>query len=191
MISPYLLSKESNMRYLLIAAMFAVFSIAAHSQPRPVDRSTTVPDNAPDAFPARYEGGLFGNGSKDKGTLKIDDANERLLFFRPGEQKEMFEIPYSALVVLYPDSKQSVPQSGKVIQALPIPGAGLGGLMSKNTVFANLSFDDPDIEAKGSASFRFDTKEQLIVFINKLGSKAKMVQRGDAYYRRKKPQDVF
>jgi hypothetical protein len=179
------------MRYLLLAALFAVLAVAAQAQPRPVDRSATVPDSAPDVFSARYEGGLFGNGSKEKGTLKIDDANERLLFFRPGQQKEMFEIPYAALVVIYPDSKESVPQSGKVIQALPIPGAGLGGLMSKSTVFANLSFDDPDIEAKGSASFRFDTKEQLIVFINKLGSKAKMVQRGDAYYRRKKPQDVF
>jgi hypothetical protein len=179
------------MRYLFLVAMFTVVAIAAQAQPRPVDRSATIPDNAPDVFSARYEGGLFGNGAKEKGTLKIDDANERLLFFRPGEQKEMFEIPYAALVVIYPDSKESVPQSGKVIQALPIPGAGLAGLMSKSVKYANLSFDDPDIEAKGSASFRFDTKEQLLLFISKLGTKAKMAQRGDAYYRRKKPQDVF
>jgi len=179
------------MRYLLLAGLFALFALAAQAQPRPVDRSATVPDSAPDSFPARYEGGLFGNGAKEKGTLKIDDANERVLFFRPGEQKEMFEIPYSALVVIYPDSKQDVPQSGKIIQALPIPGAGLAGLMSKSIKYANIQFDDPDIEAKGSASFRFDTKEQLLAFISKLGTKAKMIQRGDAYYRRKKPQDVF
>lgn len=179
------------MKYLIFAAMFAVFAVGAYAQPRPVDRSTTVPDNAPDTFEARYEGGLFGTSGKIKGTLKIDDTGERLLFFRPGETKEMFEIPYAALIVIYPDSKESVPQSGKVIGALPIPGAGLAGLMSKSTKFANLTFDDPDIEAKGTASFRFDSKEQLLVFINKLGSKAKMVQRGDAYYRRKKPQDVF
>ena len=179
------------MKQILLAVVFARMASVAYAQPRPVDRSTTIPDNAPDVFAARYEGGLFGNGAKEKGTLKIDDANRRLLFFRPGEQKEMFEISYDALVVIYPDSKESVPQSGKVIGALPIPGAGLAGLMSKSTKYANLSFDDPDIEAKGSASFRFDTKEELVTFINKLGSQAKMVQRGDAYYRRKKPVDVF
>jgi hypothetical protein len=179
------------MRYLLFAALVAVFTIATYAQPRPVDRSATVPDNAPDAFEARYEGGFFGMSGKQKGTVKIDDANQRLVFFRPGEQKEMFEIPYEALVVIYPDSKESIPQSGKVISALPIPGAGLANLMSKSTKFANLTFDDPDVEAKGTASFRFDNKEQLLVFINKLGTRARMVQRGDAYYRRKKAVDVF
>ena len=171
--------------------MLAFSALATYAQPRPVDRSSTVPDNAPDVFTARYEGGLFGNGAKEKGTLKIDDVNQRLLFFRPGEQKEMFEIAYGSLVVIYPDSKESVPQSGKVIGALPIPGAGLAGLMSKSTKYANLTFDDPDIEAKGSASFRFDNKEDLVTFINKLGTRAKMIQRGDAYYRRKKAPDVF
>lgn len=179
------------MKYVFMTLMLAVCAVAAYGQPRPVDRSTTVPDNAPDVFTARYEGGLFGNGAKEKGTLKIDEANQRLLFFRPGEQKQMFEIPYDALVVIYPDSKESVPQSGKVIGALPIPGAGLAGLMSKSTKYANITFDDPDIEAKGSASFRFDNKEDLLTFINKLGSRAKMVQRGDAYYRRKRSADVF
>jgi hypothetical protein len=171
--------------------LFAVFAITAQAQPRPVDKSTTLPDNAPDVFEARYEGGLFGTSAKEKGTLKFDDANQRVLFFRPGEQKQMFEIPYDALVVIYPDSKESTPQSGKVISALPIPGAGLAGLMSKSTKYANLTFDDPDIEAKGSASFRFDDKQQLLMFITKLGNKANMVQRGDAYYRRKKSTNVF
>ena len=179
------------MKYVLIASIVAMSALAAYAQPRPVDRSTTIPDNAPDAFAARYEGGLFGNGAKEKGTLKIDEANQRVLFFRPGEQRPMFEISYESLVVIYPDSKESVPQSGKVIGALPLPGAGLAGLMSKSTKYANLTFDDPEIEAKGTASFRFDSKEDLLTFINKLGSRAKMVQRGDAYYRRKKQSDVF
>jgi hypothetical protein len=178
------------MKYAFVAALVAFFGMAAYAQPRPVDRSTTVSENAPDVFTARYEGGLFGNGAKEKGTLKIDEPNQRLLFYRPGEQKEMFEIPYSSLIVIYPDSKESVPQSGKVIGALPIPGAGLAGLMSKSTKYANITFEDPDIEAKGSASFRFDSKEDLLIFITKLGARAKMVQRGDAYYRRKKA-DIF
>lgn len=179
------------MKYAFLTAVIFLFSVGVYSQPRPVDRSSTVPATAPDSYQVRYEGGLFGNGSKEKGTLKVDDANERIIFSRPGEQRAMFEIPYAALIVVYPDSKESVSQSGKVIGALPIPGAGLAGLMSKSTKFANITFDDPDIEAKGSASFRFDSKEDLLLFINKLGSQAKMVQRGDAYYRRKKTADVF
>lgn len=140
----------------------------------------------PDAYEARYEGGIFGSSAKEKGTLRFDDTNERVVFFRK-DQKEMFSIPYAALVVIYPDSKESVPQSGKVIDALPLPGAGLAGLLSKSTKYANLTFDDPEVEAKGTASFRFDNKESLITFIGKLGSKAKMKQRGDAFYRPKQP----
>lgn len=170
--------------FILTLSLFFVATVA-HAQPRPVEKSTTVPANTPDTFDARYEGGLFGTTSKEKGTLRFDDANERLVFSRKNEQGEMFSIPYDSLVVIYPDSKESVPQSSKVIQALPLPGAGLAGLRSKSTKYVNMSFDDPDIEAKGTASFRFDKKEMLIAFIAKLGQKANMVQRGDAYYRRK------
>lgn len=175
-----------TMRFTFIAVLMAAcFVVGAHAQPRPVDRTTTVPAYTPDTFEARYEGGLFGTTAKEKGTLRFDDANERLIFSRKNEQGEMFTIPYDALVVIYPDSRESVPQSGKIIGALPFPGAGLAGLMSKSTKFANMTFDDPDIEAKGTASFRFDKKDMLLAFIAKLGSKANMVQRGDAYYRRK------
>jgi hypothetical protein len=69
---------------------------------------------------------------------------------------------------------------------MPLPGAGLFDLMSKSTKFAILNFDDPDIDAKGNASFRFDDKERLLDFIHNLGIRAKMLQRGDAYYRPKK-----
>jgi hypothetical protein len=173
------------MKYFVLAAMFAVFVVSGQAQPRPVEQTPTVNANTPDVFAARYEGGLFGTSAKDKGTLKFDDANNRVVFYRANDQKEMFSIPYDALVVIYPDSKESTPQSGKVISALPLPGAGLANLMSKSTKFANITFDDPDIEAKGTASFRFDDKQSLLAFISKLGAKAKMVQRGDAYYRPK------
>lgn len=174
------------MRFTLIAALIAAcFTVGAYAQPRPVEKSTTVPANTPDTFEARYEGGLFGSTRKEKGVLRFDDANERLVFSRKNEQGEMFTIPYDALVVVYPDSRDSVPQAGKVVGALPLPGAGLAGLFSKSTKYVNMSFDDPDIEAKGTASFRFDKKDMLLAFIAKLGSKANMVQRGDAYYKRK------
>jgi hypothetical protein len=172
------------MRYAVITALFAVFlAVGVHGQPRPIERTADVA-STPDIYQARYEGGLFGTSAKEKGTIKFDDTNLRMVFYR-NDQREMFSIPYDALVVIYPDSKESTPQSGKVISALPLPGAGLANLMSKSTKFANITFDDPDIEAKGTASFRFDDKQSLLNFIAKLGTKAKMVQRGDAYYRPK------
>lgn len=176
----------------LLFLTIAVFCFAGmlKAQPRPAEKpAPTVSPNAPDSYEARYEGGIFGSSAKEKGTLTFDDANERVLFLRK-DKKEMFSIPYASLVVIYPDSKDSVPQSGKVISHLPLPGAGLAGLMNKSTKYANLTFDDPDIDAKGNASFRFDNKEQLLMFINKLGAKAKMKQRGDAYYR-PRPSPIF
>lgn len=173
------------MKYLLLTTLVAIcFVGAVTAQPRPVEKTTTVDPNTPDVFESRYEGGIFGSSEKEKGTLKFDDANERVVFYRLN-QKEMFSIPYGSLVVIYPDSKDSVPQSGKVISHLPLPGAGLAGLMNKSTKYANLTFDDPDVDAQGTASFRFENKDQLLAFINKLGTKAKMKQRGDAYYRPK------
>lgn len=172
------------MKYAVLAALFAVFAVCAFGQPRPVEQTANTA-GTPDIYQARYEGGLFGSSAKEKGTIRFDDVNLRMVFSRANDSKEMFSIPYDALVVIYPDSKESTPQSGKVISALPIPGAGLANLMSKSTKFANLTFDDPDIEAKGTASFRFDDKQALLNFIGKLGTKAKMVQRGDAFYRPK------
>ncbi len=177
--------KVTSMKKLLLLTI-AVFCFAGliNAQPRPAVKSTTMSPSAPDSYEARYEGGIFGSSAKEKGTLKFDDENERVVFYRQ-DQREMFAIPYASLVVIYPDSRDSVRQSGKVISALPLPGAGLAGLMSKSTKYANLTFDDPDIDAKGTATFRFDKKEMLINFIGKLGGKAKMKQRGDAFYRPK------
>lgn len=151
------------------------------AQPRPVEKEATIPANAPTSYEARYEGGLFGASTKETGDLTFDDANSRMVFKRDG--KEMFSIPYESLLMVYPDSKDSVPQAGKVISHIPLPGAGLAGLMNKNTKYANLTFNDPDIEAKGTASFRFKERDKLISFINQLGIKAKMKQRGDAFYK--------
>jgi hypothetical protein len=169
-------------RILLIAIGLVCFSGIAAAQPRPVSADAGQAASAPDIYQARYEGGIFGSSSKEKGTLKFDDANLRVVFYRT-DGREMFSLPYESLLVIYPDSKESVPQSGKVISALPLPGAGLANLMSKSTKYANLTFDDPDVDVKGTASFRFDNKEALLAFINKLGTKAKMTQRGDAFYR--------
>jgi len=138
----------------------------------------------PTSFEARYEGGVFGASAKESGTLKLDDINERVIFYKK-DQKEMFSIPYSALLVIYPDSKESVSKTGNVVSRLPLPGAGLAGLITSSTKYLIVNFDDPDIDAKGTANFKFDNKDLLLTFINTLGPKAKMKQRGDAYYKPK------
>jgi len=171
---------------VLVSAVFC-FAGLVNAQPRPTDNKTVIPANAPSTYEARYEGGVFGSSGKEKGTLKFDDSNERVIFLRENGT-EMFSIPYEALLTIYPDSKDSVPQSGKVISALPLPGAGLANLMNKSTKYANITFDDPDFDTKGTASFRFDNKENLITFIAQLGTKAKMKQRGDAFYKPKSAQ---
>ena len=168
-------------RVLFLIFSAVCLSAAVYTQPRPVDKtpaSTTVKP----AYEARYEGGLFGQSDTEKGSLRFDDSNERVVFLKKNG-KEMFSIPYPALVVIYPDSKVGTTTTGNVVSRLPLPGAGLAGLMSKRTKYLVMQFDDPDIEVKGTANFKFEDKEMLLEFITGLGTKAKMKQRGDAYYR--------
>lgn len=170
------------MRKLLILAILVFcFSFAANAQPRPIDRSAATP-KVSETFKARYEGGTFGASRKEKGTLKFDDANERLAFYRE-DGREMFSVSYETLLSIYPDSKTGVSKTGNVVSRLPLPGAGLAGLLPKSTKYAIINFDDPDIEVRGAASFKFDERERLLAFVHSLGTRAKMTQRGDAYYR--------
>ena len=172
----------------LLFVTLAVFclSVVMYSQPRPVETSGPVSTKpVPASFEARYEGGIFGNSRKENGTLKFDDPNERVVFYGK-DQRELFSIPYSALVVIYPDSKVGVSKTGNVVSRLPLPGAGLAGLFSKSTKYLIIQFEDQDVEAQGIATFKFDERDLLLTFINTLGGKAKMKQRGEAYYRPKK-----
>jgi hypothetical protein len=170
-------------RTVFLFSAVLCLAVCAWAQPRPVEKAPSTSNTS--SYLARYEGGIFGSSQKEKGSLKFDDENLRVVFYR-ADGKEMFTIPYEALVVIYPDSTADTPQSGKVLSKMPVPGAGLFDLLSKNSVFASLTFDDPDIDAKGIAKFRFDTQPLLVEFIHNLGTRAKMVQRGDAYYRPKK-----
>jgi hypothetical protein len=176
-----------NKLFFIISAIFGL-AIMVSAQPRQADRST--PQAAgPTSVEAKYEGGIYGSTGREKGTLKMDDANGRLVFYRKADQREMFSIPYDALVVVYPDSKVSTSQTGNVVSRVPLPGAGLAGLLSTRAQYLIINFDDPDIDARGTANFKFDDKKRLLNFISTLGNKAKMRQRGDAFYRPKKNQD--
>jgi hypothetical protein len=172
-------------KVLFIALALLIVPAALSAQPKPAEKDGQVPANLPASFEARYEGGIFGSAGKEKGQLKFDDANLRVVFYRK-DGKEMFGIPYDALVVIYPDSKEGISKTGNVASRLPLPGAGLFGLMTKSTKYLVLNFNDPDVDAAGTANFKFDEKHDLLQFINALGAKAKMTQRGDAYYRPKR-----
>lgn len=169
----------------LLLLVVSSLSLIAPAQPRPAEKPNTIDPNTPDSFEVRYEGGVFGMSGKEKGSLKFDDANERVVFYRQ-DKKEMFSITYEAMLMVYPDSKESQPTSGKVISRLPLPGAGLAGLISKDTKYAILTFEDIEIDQRPTANFKFDNKKDLLGFINKLGVKAKLTQRGDAFYRPRK-----
>ena len=172
-----------NLIFLALAIMLLPVFTAA--QPRPADKTATVPANLPASFPARYESGIFGARKQEKGTLKFDDANERLVFYRR-DGSEMFSMNYSTFRVIYADSKESMTQTGNVMQRMPLPGAGLFGLATSKAQYLIINYDEAEVDAQGTANFRFDKKNQLPGFIDALGTKAKLIKRGDAYYRPKK-----
>ncbi len=176
---------NSTVMKKLLFAIFALFCFSAmmYAQPRPVDKTAAKPSKAlPESFKARYDGGIFGSTGKEKGYFKFDDTNERVVFYRE-DNRELFTIPYASLLVIYPDVKEHMSQTGNVISRLPLPGAGLAGLKSTESKYLVINFDDPDVDAKGTANFKFNDKELLITFIDALGTRAKMKQRGQAYYR--------
>lgn len=176
---------------LLISAVFC-FSIFVSAQPKIVEKKIEKPTPAaiaPVSFKAKYEGGMFGFSKKEEGTLKFDDANFRLVFFDK-DNKERFGIPYSALIVIYPNNQSVQSGTGKVIQNVPIMGAGIAGqFMKKNIRYLVINFDDADMDVKGTTSFRLENKELLESVVQTLGTKAEMQSRGDAYYRPAKKQD--
>jgi hypothetical protein len=161
---------------------------AAFGQPRPVDASAkpvaASAKAAPVSFEAKYEGGMFGYNSKEVGMLKFDDDNQRLIFFGK-DQKEKFSIPYKSVQVIYPQSKSVTSTTGQVVRNIPLPGAFLGGLIKEKRRYLVMHFDDPDVEARGLVNFKLENKDLLDSVIQSLAGKAKLTQRGDAYYRPK------
>lgn len=177
-------------RFTLCLIFTAFCFLAVQAQPRMVEKKPeeTVKSGtlAQISYKARYEGGMFGFSEKETGTMKFDGTNQRLVFFGK-DGKEKFGIPYEAIQVIYPQSKSVQSTGGKVMQQVPLPGAGIAGIFMKNkTRYMIVNFADQDIDAKGAINFKFDSKEQLQSAIETLGSKAEMQQRGDAYYRLKK-----
>lgn len=179
-------------RVMLFIVALALSSAAAEAQPRPMEsaeKPAAAAKPAPSSFAAKYEGGMFGFSEKEEGTLKFDDENERLVFFGK-DQKEMFHIPYKSVLVIYPQSKSVTTTAGNVVSHVPLPGAGLAGLIKEKRRYLVMHFDDPDVEAaKGLVNFKLENKELLDSVIQSLADKAKLMPRGDAYFRPKATKD--
>ena len=182
-----------NRIIVVIAALF-LLTAGAFAQPRPVDASSkpaaSPAKTAPSSFAAKYEGGMFGFTEKEEGTLKFDDVNDRLVFFGK-DQKEKFHIPYHSVLMIYPQSKSVTTTTGNVVRHIPLPGAGLAGLIREKRRYLVMHFNDPDVEtARGLLSFKLEDKELLDSVLQSLAEKAKLTQRGDAYYRPKIKREI-
>jgi len=177
------------MKKLLFTLAFNLFVFASFvsAQPRPAEKSaepttTTVQTTTQTSFTAKYEGGMFGFEDKQQGTLKFDDANERLVFFGK-DGKEQFAIPYEAMVLVHTGTRSVRSGTGTAVSVIPLPGAGLAGLIREKRRYLTISFSDPDVQASGVASFKLENDKTREAVIHTLGKKAKLTQRGDAYYR--------
>lgn len=170
---------------LLTAAV--IFSGFVNAQIRPLEanKSDSVSKSVSlELIAAKYEGGMYGFSSKESGALKFDDINERLVFFGK-ENKEKFSIPYKSMLVIYPESKSVRSTTGTVVSVIPLPGAGLAGLIHEKRRYLVINFEDPDVDVKGTVNFKLNNKEVLKSSLNLLAVKAGLSQRGDAYYRPK------
>jgi len=170
-----------------------VYSLTTSAQPRRAEKKQDTKTEqqksvartaAPNSFQAKYEGGMFGFSKSEEGSLKFEDANERIVFYGK-DQKEKFSIPYKSLLVVLPQSRSVRSTTGTVVSAIPLPGAGLAGLLRSKRRYLVIQFNDPSVDVKGTVNFKLANKELLGSVIQTLGEKAQMTQRGDAYYRPK------
>jgi len=158
----------------------------ADAQPPPAQTQTNAPKPAPapPSVKAKYEGGVVGYRKSD-GTINFDDTNNRLAF-HDKQNKELFSIPYKAVVMAWPDTRSSTSTTGRVLASTVPYGLGLPGLLMKSkTRYLNIRYQDPDTGTEGAASFKMGDKDVLYSVLTTIGAKAELTQRGDAYIRPK------
>jgi hypothetical protein len=175
---------------VFLATVLFAFGAVSFAQVRPVEKSAAKPAASAPALTSvavKYEGGMYGFSQKMNGTLKLDDVNLRLVFFGE-DQKELFGIPYESLLVIYPQSKSVTTTTGNVVSHIPLPGAGLAGFIKEKRRYLVVQFNDPDVDAKGVVNFKLDNKETLDSVLVTLAEKARLEQRGDAFYRPRSPK---
>ena len=168
----------------MATAAFCLSTIA-YSQPRVTANIPAPPKPAAPVVQAEYEGGVFGYSKKTDGALKFDDSSNRLVFIGK-DNKELFGIPYDAIMVTYPNSESVTSTTGTVISYIPLPGAGFARLIKSKKRYLVLQYDDEDMQnVKGTASFKIGNQQVLDSALRTIADKAKLSQRGDAFYRPK------
>jgi len=143
----------------------------------------------PTTVKARYEGGVVGFSKKVVGSLMLDGANQRLVFFDQ-KQKEVLSIPYASIVAANPDT-QSRSLAGPVASTVigsTVGILGLPALLAKRKYrFLNLQYNDRDTKMSGITSFKIDGKEMLNSFIGTLAGQVGLTARGEGFVRAQKP----
>ena len=179
-------SKIRAMRYITFVLLLAsVFALSVAAQVRPVGGGEqSDPGPAPESFAAKYEGVIFGYNNPEKGNLKFDDENERLIFYGK-DGKEKFSLPYEAMIAVYPSAESVTSSAGNVIRHVPLPGASMAELLKEKRRYMVIQFEDSDLGSQGTVNFRIEDKGVLAAVIPALGKKAKMIPRGEAYYRKR------
>lgn len=179
--------------FTLALGLFAG-ALAISAQPRQTEKApnvaaTSPAATAPQSFEAKYEGGMLGFDDKQEGSLKFDDLNERLVFFGK-DQKEKFSLPYSAMLMVYTGKKSVRSAAGTAVSVIPLPGAGLAGLIREKRRYLVIQFADPEVQTRGAVNFKLENDRVRESVVQTLGAKAKLTQRGDAFYRTKSAAKV-
>lgn len=178
--------------FLLTLAMAVV---ASAQRPRAIDPDTAAdaskatPAPAPQTMKAKYEGGVFGYNKTIEGTLNFDDTNRRLMF-RNKEQKNVFFIPYDAVVSAFADTQKRRPAAATVGQHVPFIGFGLLGLVKTKVRYLTLQYRDPDTNMSGITSFRLDNKDLVDSVVFALANKAGLTRRGEIYVKKTDSAEV-
>jgi hypothetical protein len=141
------------------------------------------------AIPAKYEGGMYGFANKETGTLRFDDENQRLVFFGK-DLKEKFSLPYRSIVMAAPTAKSVRSAAGTAGSVVPLPGASLLGLIKEKRHYLLLQFDDPDVVAQGSVTFKVGDSSAIDSTARAVAKRAGLTPRGDAFYRPKGNTDT-
>lgn len=156
----------------------------SNEQPKQVEEKQPAQRKMLESIDIKYKGGLYGFSESQHGTLKFDTTNERLVFYSE-DGKEKFSIPYGSMIIVYPSQKKMQSGAGRAVSALPLPGAGIGGMfIKKKKNYLVIQFDDPDVKARGTMNFIVDTDDLLRKAIYSIGENAEMSPRGDAYVRK-------
>lgn len=139
----------------------------------------------PETVKVKYEGGYFGYNQKMDGTFVIDDMNERLVF-KNKTNKEMFWVPYTAIMAAYGDTQSRRPAAASVIGSSVPYGLGLPALLIKKKYrYMNVQYRDDEMNTLGLLSFKFENEQSLAAMLQSLADKSGLTQRGEVFVRRR------